>query len=362
MLSFKNTYSLPFKFGIPNYTTNFLDSTSLISRFTKYSKREIFLYLKGQKKHEVFNISEHQSSILWINLSASSLGDSLMDLSSRALLKNKRIDLFTDEKNAKLYSDDLFFSSVYTNKDENIKSNYDLVIIDSYSTRSIRVKSKVAPSTPYVGMFGHYNGPEVNRVLFSFHQMNNLLGYPKSEIEINSSAACSMFISNVDKDFIKELSLPSQYITIALGGEWPYRTYDKWINVIEILVKKDKKLNVVLVGSDNATKLASEIMEIFSDCNLFNCVGKYTFSQTSQIILKAQLLMCCDGGLMHAANALNTPVLAMFAKLRPQMQLTKSNKVFPIFDDSDVRNIKFQDLLEIYYKSTKLDHTHHPIV
>ena len=32
-------------------------------------------------------------------------------------------------------------------------------------------------------MFGFYNGPEVNRVLFSFHRMNSLLGYIKSENE-----------------------------------------------------------------------------------------------------------------------------------------------------------------------------------
>ena len=116
-----------------------------------------------------------------------------MDLSSRVLLKDRKVDLFTDNKNSELYQDDAIFSAVFTNKKEVDK--YDLVIIDSYSTRSINVKVQVAPLTPFVTMFGYYNGPEVNRVLFSFHQMNNLLDYRKGEVEVNKIAKTS--ISNL---------------------------------------------------------------------------------------------------------------------------------------------------------------------
>ena len=48
----------------------------------------------------------------------------------------------------------------------------------------IKIKSKVAPKIFFVGIYGYFNGPEVNRILFSFHQMNNLLGYAYSENEI----------------------------------------------------------------------------------------------------------------------------------------------------------------------------------
>ena len=98
-----------------------------------------------------------------------------MDLSSRSLLSDRKVDLLTDKKNVNLYHEDWVFSSVYTNpKDLNNKS-YDLVIIDSYSTRSIKIKTQVTRLTPYIGMYGYFNGPEVNRVLFSFHKMNSLL-------------------------------------------------------------------------------------------------------------------------------------------------------------------------------------------
>ena len=132
MLNFKKTYTLPFKYSIPSYIDDFLKNTSILNLWLKYLKRFLYISLKGQKSLEVFNISENHKNILWINFSAPSLGDSLMDLSSRVLLKNRKVDLLTSNKNAYIFASDEFFSSVFDNKIEVIKKNYDLVIIDSY--------------------------------------------------------------------------------------------------------------------------------------------------------------------------------------------------------------------------------------
>ena len=185
MLGFKKTYTLPFKFNIPNYAKEFLEKKTLIKSRIKYIKRYLYIHLKGQNFYEIYNILPEHKEILWINISAPSLGDSLMDLSSRIMLKDRKVDLFTDNKNADLYKNDFIFSRIYTDKKQVNKSKYDLVIIDSYSTRSIHIKADIADSTPFVGMFGYYNGPEVNRVLFSYHKMNHLLGYVKNEDELN---------------------------------------------------------------------------------------------------------------------------------------------------------------------------------
>ena len=72
--------------------------------------------------------------------------------------------------------------------------------------------------------------------------------------------------------------------------------------------------------------------------------------QTAEIINKSQLFICCDGGLMHAANALQTPILALYAKLTPQMQLTDKIVSFSLFDDEDVNNIKVSAIVEEYLK------------
>ena len=244
------------------------------------------------------------------------------------------------------YQDEAIFSAVFTNKKEVDK--YDLVIIDSYSTRSIKVKDQVAPLTPYVGMFGYFNGPEVNRVLFSFHQMNNLLDYRKDEIEVNKIAKTSISISTKDQKFVDQAKLPNQYIAIALGGEWSYRTYNNWDKVIGGLIRKDNNLNIVLIGSENAKDYAKIILDKFSHANVFSCVAKFTFNQTAQIIKQARILFCCDGGLMHSANAVNTTIIPLFARLSEGMQLTDCNNSFSLFDKTDVNNILFEDILQKY--------------
>ena len=88
-----------------------------------------------------------------------------------------------------------------------------------------------------------------------------------------------MEVSNLPS--IEGLNLPSSYIAIALGGEWAYRTYNKWSEVIDKLAKKNDKLNFVFVGSDNAKESAKALAEAFTRDNIFNCVAKFTFNETA---------------------------------------------------------------------------------
>ena len=358
MLGFEKTYTFPFKYEIPNYTSVFLEKSSIIKCWIKFIKRYIYLTIKRQTALEIRQILPKHRNILWINLSAPSLGDSLMDLSSRVLLKGKEVDLFTDKKNANLYQDDSVFSRIFTQKVEVAQHKYDLVILDSFSTRSIDIKTQILPLNPFVGMFGYYNGPEVNRVLFSFHRMNQLLGYVNSETEVNKVARPSMAIEINNLPSVEGLNLPSSYIAIALGGEWAYRTYNKWGEVIDKLTKNNDKLNLVFVGSDNAKESAKALTETFPRDNIFNCVAKFTFNQTAQIIKGANILLCCDGGLMHSANAVNTPIVPLFAKLTPLMQLTESIQAFPLFDANNVNNIPVEDILVKYIEATNSVNNH----
>jgi len=348
ILGFKRTYKLPFKSYIPNYTQDFLTNTSLLRCRFKYIKRLLFLFIRSQKSLEVDNILAEHQRILWINISAPSLGDSLMDLSSRILLKNKKIDLFTSKKNVNLYKSDRIFNSIFTKKEDLVRIKYDLVIIDSFSSRSINIKCQIAPKVHYVGMFGYFNGPEVNRVLFSFHRMNQLLGYIKSEIELSNIAKCSISISKPDEKFVSNLKLPVKYIAVAIGGEWKYRTYEHWKQIIQELNKIDNNLPIVLLGSKNAEDSITRILDSHSSTNVINCINKYTFNQTTEIIKRAKILFCSDGGLMHAANAVNTPIIAIFARLSPEMQLTQSIRAETFYDKKDVNNILVKDIISKY--------------
>ena len=93
-------------------TKEFLEKSSNTKSWIKYLKRYLYLFFKWQHSLEVFQISEEHAHILWINFSAPSLGDSLMDLSSRVMLSDRKIDLFTHRNNVQIFKNDSFFFDV----------------------------------------------------------------------------------------------------------------------------------------------------------------------------------------------------------------------------------------------------------
>ena len=56
MSRFNETYTLPFKFDIPNYTEEFLKKKSAIKILFKFFKRYLYINLKSQKLLEIYSI------------------------------------------------------------------------------------------------------------------------------------------------------------------------------------------------------------------------------------------------------------------------------------------------------------------
>ena len=55
---------------------------------------------------------------------------------------------------------------------------------------------------------------------------------------------------------------------------------------------------------------------------------------------------------MHAANSVNTPIVALFARLSPEMQLTEPIKAFSVYDESDVNNILVENVIKKYMEAS----------
>ena len=352
MFDFKKTYQLPFKFHIPNYIQVHIEEVSLINRLIKFIRRRLYIIFKRQNNLEVFSIRPQNQKILWINISAPSLGDSLMDLSSRVMLKGRKVDLFTDKKNYQLYLNDEYFTNVFTTIKEVNKARYDLVIVDSFSSRSINIKSKIASKTLFVAIFGYFNGPEVNRILFSFHKMNLLLGNLKSENEINALANNSISISKSDQNMVANI-VPKKYIAIVIGGEWSYKIYKNWDKVIDQLILNDKELRIIFIGSANAKNISNELLNKYRSQNFLYFVERLSFNQSIEVARRSEVLLCCDGGLMHAANAVKVNSVALFARLTPEMLTTNCSNSFNLFDSVDVNNISIQNVIGKYFEARK---------
>lgn len=248
--------------------------------------------------------------ILWVNLSAPSLGDSLMDLAGRVLLKDYQVDLLTDKKNASLYEGDDYFDHVFHDVGDaealHLSSPYDLIILDAFSPKILKLKFKYFFEVPFVGMWGFINGFEIHRTLYSFYRLQFLLRKKSIRgIRLAPSLGKPEF-------FDADLSEKKQKIAIVVGAEWDYRRYAHWVEVISLIKQKYQDVfELVLIGSSNGGAEANSVIAKFPDCK--NFVGRCSLSQTASIIDQSDFVLATDGGLWHVACSLGKPSVVLFA-------------------------------------------------
>ena len=104
-------------------------------------------------------------------------------------------------------------------------------------------------------------------------------------------------LSKLPDEKVKEIEVLFQNMMIEISDSWSTE------EAIKIYSQ---------AWTDNFTE--KEILEHFSTSHLVSYVSKLTFNQTGEIIRQANVLLCCDGGLMHAANALDTRIIPLFAR------------------------------------------------
>lgn len=271
----------------------------------KYFRRVVIYLLYGRLlglAPELDKIPADAQRILWINLAAPSLGDSLMDLAPRRLLSRLSIVLLTDPLNAPLYKEDSYFKAVFTSHDE-LKQEYkegqfDCVICDSFSSRTILAKLKTAPLSPFVSLYRFTNGFEVHRTRFAYERIASLLD---QSVKVEDQL---LHLGGVRKSCQKRFD-----VCVAVGGKWAFRTYARWMEVIQPLVSAG--LSVHLVGSDNGVDEARRLTSLFP--SISSSVGVSSLEQVMVEISSARIFVGCDGGLWHIASAYSIPSVALFA-------------------------------------------------
>jgi hypothetical protein len=309
LLITKPSWSMQVSFFVPSDQSNFLEFEGWKFKWLfKYLKRCAYVRMFTRRDLLLEKIPQETKRILWINLSAPSLGDSLMDLSGRVLLEGFTVDLLTHPKNLELYQHDACFDHVFSHaqqiSDQSLSTSYDLFIIDSFSPRVISVMNTVSSNTPFVGMWGFINGFEVHRTIYSFARIQYLLGEPLS----NKKPICPLLTLNhsLTVNFASASAKP--LIAVVLGAEWEYRRYEKWEEVIRFFIKD---YEIVLVGSKNGEQDAAEITRHLPSCHDF--VGQCSLMETAQILSMAKVVIAADGGLWHVACALGKPTVGLFA-------------------------------------------------
>ncbi|NYT27519.1 MAG: lipopolysaccharide heptosyltransferase family protein [Candidatus Thiodubiliella endoseptemdiera] len=345
MLRFYRTYTTPFKEKIPTFVEVFFLRVPLFKRFLRFFGRYIYSEITLRDSQKLNTITKQHKKILWVQWVDSYLGDSLMDLSSRILLKDKEIDLLTKENVANIYQNDTIFRHIFTDPKQCASNQYDLLIIDSYRQRSLKVLTKDLLQLPHISLYGYYNVDDFNRLYFSFFHINKLTGCHYNQQQIEQIAKPLLPISKQDKITISSLNLPNNFIAIVIGSASVDRNFNKWDVIVDAIFTQDIVENIVLIGAKNAKIEARKIQRKHPN-KIIDTTGRCSFNQTAQIIKKSNLLVCADGGLLHAANAVLTPVVALFYHIEPTTRLIKINKSIALMGKNNMGHIQSDTIIE----------------
>ena len=340
----KPSWSIETSRFVPSDQLYFLNNKAVnLSVLFKYFRRLFFFKLKGNDKYLLSQIPKSAKRLLWINLSAPSIGDVLMDLSGRVLLKGYDLDVLIQSKASELLVDDEYFKNIYKTAEKarlsHLQHPYDLIIVDSFSPWILKVKNVIAPKTPFVGMWGFLNGYEVHRTIYSFERLKKLISLDSRKYKVSLKPSLGL-ICRSEKTTSRNGVCK---IGFAIGGEWASRTYDKWDQVIKSL--DGIPCEIFLLGSENGA-LEADLIAAHNPL-FYNFVGKRTLKETAQIISGLDLFVAADGGLWHVACALNKPSVSLFSGvllfgadgMRLLKRDTKDINCIGLYDEFAVSNI-----------------------
>ena len=127
--------------------------------------------------------------------------------------------------------------------------------------------------------------------------------------DIHSFPRTSLYVSsdeiNRAKSFLKKEGVDQEFICIVPGAAWKQKQLpvDKYNELIDTLNKKFA-FKIVLLGSKNDT-ICDEIKK---DINIVNLKDKTSLRMAMSILTISKHTFGSDTGLLHASEALNTPV------------------------------------------------------
>ena len=101
-------------------------------------------------------------------------------------------------------------------------------------------------------------------------------------------------------------------LAVAPGARWPTKRWsvDGFARVAEELARQHEAA-VVVLGDASDVPLAQALCQRLTK-PVLNSAGQLSLRHTLALLQRCRLLLCNDSGLMHAATALNIPVVAIF--------------------------------------------------
>ena len=331
----RKTVNIPYQ-SVAHDPQAYLADNSKIKIVKKYLNK--YLLLKLNRQMPLYHQKAPKGAkILWFYVGKRNFGDANMDVSGRALLKNKcvDIDLFTLPHLHDLFAQDDIFGQVYSDLNAIKKNTYDFILLSQFNLPSIRLKIKYFKSLPFASVFGFFNGPDRNQTCFSYAGINFIFDLNLSPAEIYNQAKPYLHAQSEVYQSVAHLIPKEPFFTVAIGGIDTDRSYRHWPEFLHYLDRESSgeiPKMIVLVGSENGLEMNERItQEQFKTLKIQTLVGQLTLLQAREIISKSQVYIGCDGGLMHVAHSTQAPSVTLFRAQEPHyLRLTKSCHSTPI--------------------------------
>jgi ADP-heptose:LPS heptosyltransferase len=148
----------------------------------------------------------------------------------------------------------------------------------------------------------------------------------RHEIDLNLDLLQAVTKNNVSRDYqtivtwnsenVTHFNLPELFLVIqpsAANGAttpkiWSPENFNK---LIDQFLLKFSEMKVVLVGDAGDVSRLKGFC-ILPNSNIINLLGKTTFNQLCNVLNSAQAVVAHDSGIMHVANALRVPLIALY--------------------------------------------------
>jgi ADP-heptose:LPS heptosyltransferase len=310
----------PLSQPVANNESEYLQETGVRKLGWRHFRKALQFWLSGQSRYLRKSIPDNCKKVLWIYEGVPQLGDALMDLAPRSLLHQQGIacDLLIDVHLAPMFESDTWFDRIATDAQQLADHNYDLVILQSNKRRSMLKKMRHYASHPWLSMHGFYTGPEFHRARFATQRLADALGLSLTDSDFEQHAQqklCTLIPA-------KPKAVSNLKIALVLGGIDPLRIYKKWPE-LGLNLCKHYQAQITLLGSSNASLDVTEFLKKWDAAQAVNdLVGKTSLGDCRKVIAEQDIVIACDGGLMHLSVTTPVSLIALFNKtVSPQWRL-----------------------------------------
>jgi hypothetical protein len=297
-------------------------------------KRTALMLLSGQQLLIANDAPQEVRKLLWY-YDWATIGDSIMDLSQRFLIDPRiSIDLCMPHGPLELFAGDDRFRRVVRSLND-CDARYDMVIVQSLSTKAILKKLQYHPFTPWFSIMGHRRDEHFSRIHLAYEQIARVFKSKHESGPIEPTLTMPNPCAARSDRFT---------IAVAVGGGDKRRRFEDWAVLLQLIAsnwpKQAPSPRFVLLGAGKSAFDAVKAIRDRLDCpHIDSHVDLPNITAAAELIEQSRFFVGADGGLMHIAAALGKPGVAMFCQIKPEWRLHSQSKMRTVFAEQDINSI-----------------------